>query len=367
MKIHHICISTNNIFPILEQSNYNVVGGAEIRIKKYGEYLVGQGTNVEIITYIPNQNQKITGKSGIEYYNLYNLHKPAFFHLVKNLAKIFRNMKSKVIYKRAYDPYLFLFALFARIFRKKLVFGMASDADCNLHTNIQRYGYFIGIFYNWGISLSAKIILQSKKQMKIIAPSLRKKSIIILKGIDADFTHDINTFNNRSYFLWVGRFSKVKRPELIKKIAVSGLHIKIIGKIDENYLPLLKELKKNLNVEYLGVLTPPELMKRYQEAFALINTSDYEGFPETFIEAWSAGTPVISLKFKMSDLMAGQGGVYAEGSIDKMINAMKKLIDDRDFFDKMSESAQKLIREKYRFSNEMKSFIKAILEVEVKG
>lgn len=366
MKARNICFSIHNIYSLLENADYAYVGGAEVRIKKQIEYLQSSGVSIEIITYIPEKSEfRIIGKSGIIYYNLYHSGKNSTLLLISDLFSIFKSMKSIIIYKRAYDAYLLLYNLLARLFRKKIVFAVAADNHCNLHTSMSFNGFLNGLSYYLGVYLSSRIILQSDHQLQLISPSLLKKSTVIYKGTDESISDEkIPSFKERKYFLWVGRFSVEKRPELLKNLAKSGHSIKIAGRISEKYKNLLQELQKFPNIEYLGILNATELRMRYKEAIALLNTSDFEGFPETFIEAWIYGTPVISLKFLLNDFISEKGGIYAKRSIEKMIDAMNRLKNDPDYYKNLSDSSRQLIKDKYRFSKEMDALLKIFNELE---
>jgi glycosyltransferase involved in cell wall biosynthesis len=57
------------------------------------------------------------------------------------------------------------------------------------------------------------------------------------------------------------------------------------------YLEKLKELP---NVKFTGFLHRAQVLPFLANARFLLNTSHHEGFSNTFLEAWSVGTPVIS-------------------------------------------------------------------------
>jgi glycosyltransferase involved in cell wall biosynthesis len=48
------------------------------------------------------------------------------------------------------------------------------------------------------------------------------------------------------------------------------------------------------NLDFFGPADRKQLCGLYRTATALCCTSHYEGFPNTFIEAWSLGLPVVS-------------------------------------------------------------------------
>nr|WP_246742708.1 glycosyltransferase family 4 protein [Microvirga splendida] len=49
------------------------------------------------------------------------------------------------------------------------------------------------------------------------------------------------------------------------------------------------------NIEYLGPRRAPEVLDLLSQSKVLVNTSLAEGFPNTMLEAWSVGVPVVSL------------------------------------------------------------------------
>ena len=61
------------------------------------------------------------------------------------------------------------------------------------------------------------------------------------------------------------------------------------------------------NVKYCGQVTPDKDLQVIANAAILLSTSDQEGFPNTFLEAWSAGTPVVSLKIDPDRIIEQMG------------------------------------------------------------
>jgi hypothetical protein len=59
---------------------------------------------------------------------------------------------------------------------------------------------------------------------------------------------------------------------------------------------IVETLKKLPNVDYRGRVGPEVAMEVIADAALLLCTSDEEGFPNTFTQAWSSGTPIVTLK-----------------------------------------------------------------------
>ena len=74
-------------------------------------------------------------------------------------------------------------------------------------------------------------------------------------------------------------------------------------------------------------MSPPEqTVKVIGDASLLLSTSDGEGFPSVFLEAWAAGTPVVSIQIDPDHkIRNGELGVVAktvEGAVDAVCSLM---------------------------------------------
>lgn len=101
------------------------------------------------------------------------------------------------------------------------------------------------------------------------------------------------------YFLYLGRFSEEKRPELAIMLArACNIPLKIAAKIDptdQNFFD--KKIRPLLNhplIDYVGEVNDREKVALLKNAKALLNTIDWpEPFGLVMIEALACGTPVI--------------------------------------------------------------------------
>ena len=63
------------------------------------------------------------------------------------------------------------------------------------------------------------------------------------------------------------------------------------------------------NIRYLGQVPPDRAIGIIGNAALLLSTSDGEGFPSVFLEAWANGTPVVSLSIDPDRLIARKSSV----------------------------------------------------------
>jgi len=66
------------------------------------------------------------------------------------------------------------------------------------------------------------------------------------------------------------------------------------------------------NIEFRDQVEPKEAERVIAEAAALLCSSDQEGLPNTFLQAWSYGTPVVTLQIDPDSIIktAGVGSCH---------------------------------------------------------
>ena len=86
------------------------------------------------------------------------------------------------------------------------------------------------------------------------------------------------------------------------------------------------------NVEFIGHIKNETIPEFLSKAFCLLNTSRLEGFSNTFLEAWSVGTPVITTKNVNPDEIISDYslGIVSE-NYDEIPKILKKLIEEKQY------------------------------------
>jgi len=163
----------------------------------------------------------------------------------------------------------------------------------------------------WG---SDRIFLQHQQQLANLPAGLRKKASII-PGVVELAAATKSHHERRPYVAWVGVLRQPKRPDLLIEIArrVPSIEFVVCGGASDHRSPpgyseaILRELKAIPNITYVGHVAPARAIEIIAGAHVLLSTSEAEGFPSVFLEAWANGTPVVSLTIDPDHLIEQRG------------------------------------------------------------
>ena len=161
------------------------------------------------------------------------------------------------------------------------------------------------------------------KNIKTIYNPVNIEKIKILSKESVDY--------NKPYIVHVGRFSKVKRHDILLK-AYNKTKLKENydllllgdGEEKENIKSLIKELNLTNKVKILGWQENP--YKWIKNASLLVLSSDYEGLPTVLIESLICNTPIVS-----TDCESGPREIMVE----ELSKYLVKLGDCEDLAKKM--------------------------------
>lgn len=185
------------------------------------------------------------------------------------------------------------------------------------------------------LTLCNKIVCQNEFQLKQIRTKYaQKSSMLILNPFPV--AQEQLPVNQRNYVAYLGALRDLKNIPALLRIAENHpeVEFKLAGKLisgaSQELLQIISRLEALNNVTFLGQLDRSEIPKFLSKAYCLINTSFYEGFPNTFLESFSAGTPIVSLFVDPNQVLSHEklGYLVKEEAIS---DVLKHLIHNFDY------------------------------------
>jgi glycosyltransferase involved in cell wall biosynthesis len=152
---------------------------------------------------------------------------------------------------------------------------------------------------------------------------------------------------------WVANIKPIKNPaafiETAGRFGEGEARFLMIGRMMDGSLrsTVMDGMKKIPSLDYLGERSLGETNRILASSTALVNTSDSEGFSNTFIQAWMRETPVVSLNADPDSVITNEGLGFLSGDPDKMEDDIRRLIGNRDLVANIGRRSRRYAVEKY--------------------
>lgn len=235
--------------------------------------------------------------------------------------------------------------LFCLVKRRTYVFRCANiiDVDGRYHKANPLHGRL----FSFGLSGANALIAQTKDQERLL--KRRRKNVRVIENM---FPHDSQRASpNGSMVLWIGRLTKVKRPELFLRLAEKFpndrfLMVGSVDTIDIDYARRIQTQAKDIkNLRYIEKTPFRETPAIFNQARVLVNTSVYEGFPVTFVQAMCDGVPILTLGLDPDSIVSSVAGFVATDMQD--LGTKYSLLRKQPIWQKYSFASLQYAKEHY--------------------
>ncbi|MFX1388566.1 MAG: glycosyltransferase [Promethearchaeota archaeon] len=291
-----------------------------------------------------------------------------YFLSLLNLFIYFIRINPDIIIQRQAEKVTGICAFYCKLFKKKFLFSIA-----NLHdVNGELEKGFFGKFYKYGLENANHIIAQNNEQIKTLE-KLKKKKIENISILKSSYKINLLEKKNKKYILWVGRAIDWKRPELFIKLAEmfsDKKFLMICNKSDEKqrnlkYWSAIKDKASKIsNLEFIEYVPFHNINAYFEAAEIFINTSIYEGFPNTFIQSSLFGTPIISLNVNPDGILTkNKIGLWCENNFDLMVKNLNLLLDNDELYLSFSENCYNFVKKNHNINKNVDKWIQIINNV----
>jgi glycosyltransferase involved in cell wall biosynthesis len=145
--------------------------------------------------------------------------------------------------------------------------------------------------------------------------------------------------------LWAGNLGANKRPERFIDLARLGQNTPLQFVMIGGHANLARStaLFTNIpnNLKWPGKIPFDDALSHFDRAAFFVCTSAQEGFPNTFIQAWLRGVPVMSFGVDPDGVIARNGLGFVNSDPAKLIEQMLSLAADASRYRAMSASIRR--------------------------
>jgi len=211
-------------------------------------------------------------------------------------------IRPDVIIIRGAGRSLSYLSFFSRIFSVKLIFMGASDTDFIPGEELIKANHDKKLFRT-GLRRVKNFIVQNTFQQDMLRKNYNKNNSLIIPNIwlnETSYSGKKENINKefQNHILWVSNFRKLKRPEWFIELAKQLPQYEFVmvgGAIDSTLFEKCKaETSGVLNLHFLGRRPLNYVNQLFKTARVFVCTSEIEGFPNTFLQAWANNVPVIT-------------------------------------------------------------------------
>jgi glycosyltransferase involved in cell wall biosynthesis len=338
-----ICIVSPFAYGALTGGHRGHAGGVEQQTTMCARWLAARGHDVSLITWdeggpdgevidgvrVLKMRRREAGARGFR-----------FFQRWRSLNNALARANADVYYQNCGDYVTGQVAAWCVRNDRRFVYSVASDPDCDRHLPklpLLRER----MLYRYGLTRANTIVTQTDRQRAMLNNNFALNAVVLpmpcppLRGAMSPELAN-RTLPSEPRVLWIGRISPEKRFDLLLDVAerMPVVHFDVAGKPDEDDATtrnLLRRASGLRNVHLHGLVRRDRLPELYGMATAVLCTSDYEGFPNTFLEAWSYGTPVVSTQ-DPDGLLTSRGlGLHVRG-LEAIVEGVRSLIWSPDLW-----------------------------------
>jgi glycosyltransferase involved in cell wall biosynthesis len=234
------------------------------------------------------------------------------------LATLVRRLDGSVLVQRAAGTATALVGAIARLRRRRFVYSSANVIDFDFD-RLERRARAAWLF-RLGVRLAHVVVVQSAEQVDLCRRAFGRSGELIASIAEPAAPRAADP----EAFLWVGRLAPYKRPGALLDLAarLPSARFWMIGITSPLAPGLAEEIERRAealdNVELLAPRPRSELAELVDRAVAMVNTSDFEGMPNVFLEGWTRGVPALALTHDPDGVVTRHGlGWFADGDVDR--------------------------------------------------
>lgn len=274
-----------------------------------------------------------------------------FLFDLRSIYGALKQLRPTVVYQRGLKTYTGICALYCARYGARFVFHVAHDNDvCHPH-----YGWKLSSIVRrlerriaeYGLHRANTIVVQTNDQARTLRSEYGLEAAATVPNFHPIPVDGVrHQDSGRLRILWIANFKRAKNPEIFVDLAEafmsrSDVEFVMIGRGGRTGFSALHERIKRLgNLRYLGELPIERVNQELSVSDIFVNTSTAEGFPNTFIQAWLRGVPVVSCFVDPDGCLSKGGAGIVAGDRERLIAIIADLLTDRSRLRKLSDAAR---------------------------
>lgn len=363
-----ICfVGLENLPVLAREYNHHGIGGEQVQQTLLAKALTKRGFEVSMVTADYGQRDGEAWQ-GVNVYKAY--HPTAgipvlrFIHprWTKTWAAL-KRANADVYYTSCAGMMIGLMAMFCQTYGRGLVFRLASNRDVDPSLSGIRLVRDKKL-YQYGLKRSDVVLSQHEYQRELLLKNFGLKSQVAEMLVDPP-TQDLPYSSRDIPILWVSNLRDLKRPDLLLELAkrLPHWHHHMVGGPQPGFSELFEAIARDAaglsNLTFHGRISYHEIGDFFDRSRVFVNTSDIEGFPNSYLQSWRRGIPVVAF-FDPDGLIQREGLGYVVKSMEDMSQAVNRLLMDENEWNTVSDRCHHYMKENYGDDLILEPYIRAL-------
>lgn len=344
------CLVAHNAAGAMFGGDRGHIGGVERQTSLMARWLAARGYGVSLLTWDEGQADEeiVDGVRVIKMCSRQSgLPGLRFFHpRWTSLNRALHRADADLYYHNCAEYVTGQIALWCRRNGRKFVYSSASDMDCTPGLPYMKK-WRVRALYRYGLRHADRIVVQTQRQQSMLRDGFDLGSTVLPMPCPGPSSTEYRApeppQHDSCRILWVGRICPEKCPERLLALArlCPEAQFDVVGPVDDGtYAKEIRDRARTLpNLTLHGSIPRTRMFEFYERAACLCCTSVVEGFPNTFLEAWSHGLPIVST-FDPDRLIAEHRLGVVAGDAAGLATGIRRLIQSPDEWLQISARAR---------------------------
>lgn len=342
-----ICFLSLQAYPLFNSKCKATFGGSEVQVSNYAKELAKK-TNYDVSIMVADFGQKKQEViEGVRLVKTYSLRKKLSNYILApfKLYNSLREENPDLVITRAKGPEVGIASKYCRRNEKKHIHMIAHDGEV-------QGKFFKGLFgkmFKRGFLRADHIISQNDYQQREYKRKFGKDNS---SQLNASYETKSSKVKKDGSVLWVGRSDSWKRPELFLELAKKHRDKRFVMVLpkssdDRTWERIVKQSENVDNLALIEGVPFKEIQKLFDKAAVFVNTSESEGFPNTFVQAGIAKTPILSLAADPNKMLSKSKCGYLCKGIDDLSKKLDKLLGSKKDWEEKSKNVNEYVKKNH--------------------
>jgi glycosyltransferase involved in cell wall biosynthesis len=359
----------------MEYYRDDLPGGAEVQVLALAREFARSGHEVAYVCQRYDPHKPVASRvDGVLVLRVLRWRRVFRWLAGPEILRTVRHLHPDVVYHRGASPFAGFAALAARVVGAPFVWGCAEDnmlergvlsrRDRGVGRQKGRHlrvlalncnGMLSQALFVMGLRMARTIIVQTNLQRKLLQHNYRRGCAVVPNGVELG--EQSVERSATPMVLWLNNVMRRKRPEVFIELAraLSSRHpdaqfVMVGGRADDDYLHDLQRLGRDVpGLVMHGAVPFSETGEWFGRAWVYVLTSESEGFPNVMLQAWAAGTPVVSLSIDPDGLLRDQGLGRVSGSLEALKTDVDHMLGDASLRDSVGRLGRAYVSERLQF------------------